>query len=169
MRYDDPNTELLYLSYEEWCLERGYVADEATFEKLGDFVHERGGFEPPMSLWDRAAAELGVKVKKLVQPITIDDEFRAAVQNMNSSDLLKRIQREPDFKTKFDALAAESAAPRSADANQEYSLTAAQYNALPAEIVQRKYRADTAFARAVDRLFARGEVRTTNVTSGAGR
>ena len=153
--YTDIDTQLLFLSYKEWALERGYVADEATFEKLGDYVHAHGGFEPPISLWDRAVVELGVKVKKLAQPIAIDDEFRASVQNMSSSELLKRLQREPDFQAKFDQLAQQDASP-AVDNDPYKNFTARDWRSLPPNTLARLM-SQRAFRARVDHIVAHGD------------
>ena len=120
------------------------------------------------SAWTRAAKELAdegaiVLHKPAPQPVEIDDSFRTEVQRMSSSELLKRLQREPGFAARFETLAQESAAPRPSDPEREFTLTAAQYNGIPAATAIRKYQSDPAFARAVDKLFASNSVRNTNV------
>lgn len=145
--------------------------DKDTFTVLAVRAVKYGALEGAHSAWTRAAKELAdqgaiVLHKPAPQPVEVTQEFRDEVRRMLSSELLKRINTDADFKARFDALAAEDAAPRSATADKEYSLTVAQYNALPAATAIRKYQSDPAFARAVDKLFARDAVRSTNVTRG---
>lgn len=162
MRYDDPNTELLFLSFREWCAERNYAASESAFEKLAEFVFERGGVEPALSLWDRAAQELGIRLKKIAQPQPIPADFAETIQLIHPSDLRVKLNRDPAFAEMYGRWAAGerpegTVVNTSGEVDPYANLTATQWRSLP-PVTASRLMLQPNFRAAVQRLIDRGEI-----------
>jgi hypothetical protein len=160
----------LFENYAEWSWRqrsegRPYLKynDASAFAALKDGAVRYGA--SAHSAWTRAALEAAKSgaVKLLQDPkeIEIDDAFRLEVQKMPSSELLKRMQRDSDFRAKFDELSRQDSLPAT-PSTEVTSLSLVDYNSMPSEIIQRKYKIDPSFRAAVDKLFAGGEARQTN-------
>jgi hypothetical protein len=165
--YSNEQTEVRFQAFQRWSWTRQssglpYLRsdDVESFEKLDPIAQQYGA--ETLSAWDRAAAELGIKLRKPApQPAEIDDAFRREIAQMPSSELLKRINRDPVFRQKFDVLSTESAAAQAAgspEAEPEVTLTRQDYYSIPAAVIAKRYAASPAFRRAVDVLISRGEI-----------
>jgi hypothetical protein len=120
---------------------------------------KRYGNETTISAFKRAVIELSQEgairlCPAQPRPIEVTPAFRAEVARMSSGDLLKRLNRDSEFRSKFDQLAIDDAAGK-AQATP-ITLSAEDYRRMPMDVVQRRYKSDVAFKAAVDALHGSG-------------
>lgn len=100
-------------------------------------------------------AEKVIKPLQLPIPIEIDQEFRDSVTRMPSGELLKKINRDPLFKQKFDLLSAESATAQ-VDTNPYKDFSARDWKTIPASRLTQLMN-NRAFRDRVDHIVAHGD------------
>jgi hypothetical protein len=161
--YDDPQIQELHSRFVEWSFTRqangqAYLpsTDKANFEKLAARAQQLGGIEA-LSAWDRAALEIGIKLRQPpVAAVPIPADFEAQINSMSSTELRKRLNRDPVFAEMFGRVSA-GEKPEGVTVSDAYELTAAQWRSLPPDVASRKM-SDPKFRAAVDRLIQRGEI-----------
>ena len=166
--FTEPHSQQLKIDFKFWrAIEqtagRSFPDDtEEVFRLMAVRAAEYGALAGARSSWTRAAKELAaeglIRLKKpaaILQPIPAT--FESEVNAMSSTELRLKLNREPAFADVYGRWAAGEKAEGSV-AEQEPQLTAAQYHAIPAATICKKYAASPDFRRQVDVLISRGEI-----------
>lgn len=159
--YTNSNVEDRYILFKTWCWTRQssgqpYLRSDDTeaFEQL-DPIAERYG--DALSSWDRAARELGIKLRKpITQLVPIPRDFEAQINTMSSTQLRERLTKDKSFSDLYGRWSA-GEKPEGDAADETAVLTAQQWRSLPPNTAAMKMH-DPTFRAQVDRLIARGEI-----------
>jgi hypothetical protein len=164
--------------------------DKKNFERIAPRALQLGGLQA-LSAFDRAAHELGIVLRKpKPQPIPIPANFQEMLNALTPGELRAKITPpagpaqfdpndlraarvrdyaaggyDPQFHDWFNRFSAgERPSDQTPEGTPAVTLTREQYYAMPANVIARKYASSPEFRDAVDKLFANGAVRSTNIT-----
>lgn len=166
MTISNEQLQQLRVAFEVWRSQEEIAGrpfpEASAFDAITADAVRYGALQGTRSAFARAVFEAAKAGKIRLLPPTpvppeIDDAFRAEIQRMPSSDLLKRINRDPEFRAKFDALSLESSTAHQSDPDDYSSFQAADWRSVPAATLVRLM-TKPGFRRRIEELAAAGQI-----------